>query len=452
MKQHEGSSKNSHNGSPSSSTKKRKAPEPEATCNSEMTITLDSLEESILRRTAEPLVIDDTLRQPKRMHKPAFDNTSPCQGCGVVGVKIWRIGPNGRATLCDKCGDKAKQGTLADRVAPKATAASPPAVNASQMLNGGQVTRPPILNQQPLPAVVQGKTQTPSLNSPASAFDRPSASEPNQSVPSVLQPRPPAGSGLDRRQGAWSNQEHRVASTSMTPSEPRLLSQASPFSSTNIQGKLPVETHEQDQEMRYVPGPTDLETSRLAGPPQKSNPVTPQDGQLPSPWPTPAGHTNVRPPGYSYHAPQTMSGYIPPRRILPSAVSRTPMTGIGHSPLPDAQRTPLNTKTPPLIDEAMLPSPLRSAQAASLPATNTGGSSAGDFGTAETSATQSEVPASTIQATESANPKSDIRSDDLPSRALPTKDSEVYPPVLESRTISPHTADSSADPSASTGK
>lgn len=102
------------------SSRKRKAGDETTTEPSDTRATLDLLEEAIVKAAAPPLVLDDTNKASKRVIRPTFDDSVPCQGCGQVGLKIWRKGPNGIATLCNPCGDKFAKGTLGPLIAPDA--------------------------------------------------------------------------------------------------------------------------------------------------------------------------------------------------------------------------------------------------------------------------------------------------------------------------------------------
>lgn len=260
----------------SNSSRKRKAPESNAAEELETTITLDTLEASILKRAAEPLVMDDTLRQAKRIHKPAFDNTTPCQGCGRVGVKIWRVGPNGNATLCDKCGDKMKDGTLGKVVAPSGTPSRITAVAPTP--NEGHVAPPPTGHTPSLASGVPDKTQPDPSTFMDSALARESPPHlaHGKFVPSVLQPGSRAGSGPESR---WSPHDHRTsdASTSITPSHPHRSSQTL---LSGINGDHRVQTH--GPAMQHAFGPANSGSSSSTSKSPNSMVMTPQARPPPS--------------------------------------------------------------------------------------------------------------------------------------------------------------------------
>ncbi|CAD6572237.1 MAG: hypothetical protein TREMPRED_000482 [Tremellales sp. Tagirdzhanova-0007] len=119
--------------------KRRMEGEPEVTF--ELPVSLDALDE----RVAEGAMRGVTKRgrgrggkadgsPRKRVERGPPDRA--CEGCGRIGLKVWRQGPGGKRTLCNSCGDKHLRGTLGDLKALNAISPGAGASGKSQQERG----------------------------------------------------------------------------------------------------------------------------------------------------------------------------------------------------------------------------------------------------------------------------------------------------------------------------
>lgn len=53
-----------------------------------------------------------------RRRGPRGNTDKLCDGCRIPGLKVWRKGPNGPATLCQACANKYEDGKLELATAP----------------------------------------------------------------------------------------------------------------------------------------------------------------------------------------------------------------------------------------------------------------------------------------------------------------------------------------------
>lgn len=342
------------------SSRKRKAHDNATTDNSETTVTLESLESAIVKTASAPLVLDDTLKQPRRYIKPAFDSSVPCQGCGAVGLKIWRKGPNGKATLCSTCGDKFAQGTLGPLGAPDAGPAKSTQVNPSGKTLVRYESQAQTTKRQPNESTSNGLSATPSPHVsstvPRGPFP-PNASVQSGIIPSVLQP---ASSYVarPRPEAGWSGQQLPSSARPHPAPQPRGPSTLSSTPSGNTFASPTVQQTYRGGLAGQAPAPLGgpSPSHGFVGARTHPNPTTLQVGHFPSS----AGSSSTRSgmpdsPGGRYHEPVPEQGYIPPRRILPTTICNPLIEATEKSAQPVAPFPLSGPRHPPQIVNTSAP-------------------------------------------------------------------------------------------------
>ena len=308
----------------SKSSRKRKALDTETTDLPETTITLDTLEESILKRTATP--------------------AAPL----VAGQAVRTSASHGPSTPS----------------------------------RGTKISRP--MSSTPVSTSPPGRPP-PSLAGTA------------QIVPSVLEARRSPRSGPGLPTGSLPVVDPPRASKTLTPSRPTLLSPIGSPAPHNVPGRIPSVTPEtRVQDTRFIPRSAASESSALAV--RQTNPTRdaieagPPSASLATLLANAAD--NNYPSGRLHQEAAPNSGYIPPRKILPSAVYNAPALSEGRTPAANAHVVPSKLQPPTHADETMVPSSFEDALPTPVPATtiNTNRSATNDSRPRQPSVVQSQAP------------------------------------------------------------